>query len=185
MRWSLETGYIHNPSNLAFWIVTSRPYQFLVNDLQHTIPLGFKWCVLRIGKIQKQSGIYVGGGFLWTPSRSYQEINGFRLAGLSRVSKNRIDTILVENQSFTTGRAKIEWEGSLEVVGRVGNHFELVGFGRFGYVGHSALASNSELSINRISQNISIATLRPSTYYFGVSVRFLYGLKNAYRSRYE
>lgn len=185
LRWSLEMGYIHNPSNLAFWVNASRPEQFLVNDLQHTIPLRLKWRVLRIGKIQKLSGIYLGTGFLWTPSRRRQQITGFQLVGLSRASRNRIDTILVENQSFTTGRAQLEWEGSVEFVGRVAQHIEIVGFGRIGYAGASALSSHSEYFINRTSQNTSMATLLPRTYYFGLSVRYLYKLKNVYWSRFE
>ncbi|MEZ4902625.1 MAG: hypothetical protein R2822_13190 [Spirosomataceae bacterium] len=113
LRWSLETGYIHNPSNLVLWVNTSRPFQFFVKDLQHTIPLRFKWRVFKIGKIQKQSGLYIGTGLLWTPSRIRQQLDGFRLVGFAKASRNQVDTILVENKSFTTGQAKLEWEGSV------------------------------------------------------------------------
>lgn len=187
MRWSLETGYIRNPSNLILLVNTTRPFRVTVNDLQHTIPVRFKWRVFRLGNVQKKSGMYVGGGLLWTPTRKRNEIDGFQLGGLSRVSGSRtkFDTLIVENHSFTTGRAKLELEGSLEFVGRVGQHFELVSFGRVSYAGASALESQSELFVNNYSQSISITALRPVSYHFGVAIRYLYGLRNSYRSRFE
>ncbi|MFN8344532.1 MAG: hypothetical protein U0X91_05995 [Spirosomataceae bacterium] len=187
LRWSIETGYIRNPSNLTLFVNATRPFPFTVNDLQHTIPMRFKWRVFRLGNVLKKSGMYVGGGFLWTPTRQRKEIDGFQLGGLTRASGSRtkLDTIIVENQSFTTGRAKIELEGSLEFVGRVGQHFELVSYGRVSYAGASALESRSELFLNNYSQSISFAALRPVSYHFGVAVRYLYGLRNSYRSRFE
>ena len=187
LRWSLETGYIRNPSNLILFVNSTRPFPFSVKDLQHTIPVRFKWRVLRLGNVQKKSGMYLGGGLLWTPTRKQKEIEGFQLGGLSRASGSRtkLDTLIVENRSFTTGRAKLELEGSLEFVGRIGQHFELVGYGRVSYAGSSALESKSELFVNNYSQSISIATLRPVSYHFGVAIRYLYGLQNSYRSRFE
>ena len=187
LRWSIETGYIRNPSNLILIVNTTRPFSFTVNDLQHTLPLRFKWRVFRLGNVLKKSGMYVGGGLLWTPTRKRNEIDGFQLGGLIRASGSgtKLDTIIVENQSFTTGRAKLELEGSLEFVGRVGRHFELVSYGRVSYTGASALESRSELFLNNYSQSISLATLRPISYHFGVAIRYLYGLRNSYRSRYE
>ncbi len=180
LQWAIESGYIRNPSSIILGVNTTRPFTFHIEDLQHSIPFRFKWRLLRLGTIQKKSGIYVGGGLLWTPTRKRTEINSFQLAGLSRVAG-----LAVENYSFTTGKAKLELEGSIEFVGRISQYFEILGYGRLSYANRSALESKTELFVNTLLQNTSVATLRPVSYQFGVTLRYLYGLKNIYRSEFE
>lgn len=185
LRWTIETGYIRNPSTIILAVNSSRPFPFRIDDYQHSIPFRFKWRVFRLGNVQKQSGMYVGGGFVWTPTRKRKDLDGFQLSGLSRVSRTQFDTLIVENNTFVTGKAKVELEGSIEFVGRLSPHFEILGYGRVSYAAASALESKTELFVNNLSQSISVATLRPVTYQFGMAIRYLYGLKNNYRSRFE
>ncbi len=187
LKWGIETGYIRNPSRMQLTINSSRPFVYRIEDLQHSIPFRFKWRLLRFGTIQKRSGMYVGAGMVWTPTRKRTQINQFNLAGLARVngSRTQFDTLIVENYSYTTGKAKLEWEANLEFVGRVSQHFEIVAYGRTTIAPASSLESRSELFINRLSQSVSIATLKPLTYQFGITFRYLYGFMNAYRSEYE
>jgi len=187
LKWGVETGYVRNPSRMVLAINSARPFVYRVEDLQHSIPFRFKYRVLRFGNVLKKSGIYLGTGFVWTPTRNRTQINQFDLAGLARVSGSRtqFDTLIVENYSFTTGKAKIEWEGNLEFVGRISQHFEIVAYGRATIAPASSLESKSELFVNRLSQSTSIATLRPVSYQFGLTFRYLYGFMNAYRSEYD
>lgn len=185
LRWTVETGYIQNPSTIVLAVNSSVPFPFRIEDRQHSIPFRFKWRVFRLGNVQKQSGMYVGGGFIWTPTRQRKDLEGFRLSGLSRISRTQFDTLFVENNSQVTGKAKLELEGNLEFVGRLSPHFEFVGYGRVSYAGVSPIESKTELFVNNLSQTISWATLRPVTYQFGIAFRYLYGLKNTYRSRFE
>lgn len=185
LRWIVETGYIQNPSTIVLAVSSSVPFPFSIEDRQHSIPFRFKWRVFRLGNVQKQSGMYVGGGFVWTPTRQRKDLEGFRLSGLSRISRTQFDTLIVENNSQVTGKAKLELEGNLEFVGRLSPHFEFVGYGRVSYAGASPIESKTELFVNNLSQTISWATLRPVTYQFGIAFRYLYGLKNNYRSRFE
>lgn len=185
LRWTVETGYIQNPSTIVLAVNSSVPFPFRIEDRQHSIPFRFKWRVFRLGNVQKQSGMYLGGGFVWTPTRQRKDLEGFQLSGLSRISRTQFDTLFVVNNSFVTGKAKVELEGSIEFVGRLSPHFEILGYGRINYAGASPIESKTELFVNNLSQTISWATLRPVTYQFGIAVRYLYGLKNNYRSRFE
>ncbi|WP_428660465.1 hypothetical protein [Runella sp.] len=187
LQWSIESGYIHNPSNAFLLVNAVRGFRVRVNELQHSIPLRFKWRLFRLGVVQKQSGIYIGGGVLWTPSRKYEVTEAFSLAGLTRSSGSRtsLDTILVENQTFSTGKAKLELEGSLEFVGRVATHIEFVAYGRVHYAGASALRSDSQFYINHIREASSSLILRPVSYQFGIAIRYIYGMRKEYRSRFE
>lgn len=186
LRWTLETGYIRNPSNAYLRVNAVRGFPVRVNELEHSIPLRFKWRVLRLGHVLKQSGIYVGGGLLWTPTRKRQNVDTFVLTGLTRSgSSGTRDTLLVENQTFSTGKAKLELEGSLEFVGRVSSHIEVVAYGRAHYAGASALRSDSQFYINRLIEASSSLTLRPVSYQFGVAIRYIYARRNVYRSRFE
>lgn len=187
LKWGIETGYIRNPSRMVLAINSARPFVYRIEDLQHSIPLRFKWRVFRLGRIQKKSGMYVGAGFVWTPTRNRTQINQFDLAGLARVSGSRtqFDTLIVENYAYTTGKAKLEWEGNLEFVGRISQHFEIVAYGRATLAPASSIESRTELFINRISQSTSVASLKPMTYQFGITFRYLYGFMNTYRSAYE
>ena len=187
LRWSIESGYIRNPSNTIMRVNAFRGFTVRVNELEHSIPLRFKWRILRLGNVLKQSGIYVGAGILWTPTRKRQDAETFLLTGLTRSSGagNAPDTLLVENQTFSTGKSKLEPEVSLEFVGRVSTHLEIVAFGRVHYAGASALRSDSQLYINRLIESTSSLTLRPVSYQFGVAIRYIYGMRNLYRSRFE
>ncbi len=187
LKWAIESGYIRNPSNAWLQVRAIQPFRVRVNDLQHSIPVRFKWRLFRMGIVQKQSGVYIGGGLLWTPTRKREEPYRFQLAGLTRSAGSHLppDTVLVESQSFTSGRAKLELEGSLEFVGRVSRHFELVAYGRVHYAGASALRSDAQFYINQVLDATSSLTLRPVSYQFGVAVRYLYGMRRNYHSRFE
>ncbi len=187
LRWSVESGYIRNPSNAYLRVNAFRSFRVRVNELEHSIPLRFKWRILRLGHVLKQSGIYIGGGILWTPTRKWQNAETFVLTGLTRSSGSGStpDTILVENQTFSTGKVKLELEGSLEFVGRVSPHIELVAYGRTHYSNASALRSDSQFYINRLIEASSSLTLRPVSYQFGVAIRYIYSIRNTYRSRFE
>jgi len=190
LRWAFESGYIQDPTNAFLYFFTTRGRAIShLNDLSHTIPLRVKRRVLRIGNVQKQSGIYIGTGVLVSPFEQPKNLEKFNLLiGYTRVEGSnplRFDTLVVRSQSLVTGRNKLALEGSLEFVGRIARHWELVSYGRVRYTPNSALRSESILYLNSFEENKTALSLHPWSVQFGIAIRYLYTIKNAYRSRYE
>lgn len=189
-RWAVESGYGRTPTNalLAFFTARRR-FTIPLNDLSVFIPLRIKYRVVKIGKIQKLSGVYVGLGALWMPSRNAATIERFNtLIGYRRIPDTTpalFDTLVLRHNAFLTGNAKIEWEGSVELVGRVARRWELVGYGRVQYASNSVLQATTELVVNGKLEQSSVLNIKPISYQFGVAVRFLYGFKSQYRSRFD
>lgn len=185
LKWALEMGYTRNPSNALMGVRASPSFRYRITDLQHSIPLRFKWRVVKLGFVQKRSGIYVSGGVVWTPTRKLQTLKQFQLYGLSRSgAHNGVDTLIVENESYTTGRAKVELEGGLEFVGRIGKKFEIVAYGRMLYGKSAALESTTQLFVNGVEENKSVLSLQPKSYQFGVALRYLF-VRDTYHSNYD
>ena len=188
-RWAVESGYVRNPVSGYLFVVGQRTLRYLWQDLQITIPLRFKWRLFKIGTVQKVSGLYVGGGLLFSPGRrSGQSIGGFQVTGLTRIANTRpaqFDTLLFVNNTYLTGRGKIEYETSVEFVGRVSKSFEIVTFVRATLAGGSIFQSDTQLIVNQQIQARSALTINPFSYQFGMSFRYLYQSRNVYRSRFD
>ncbi|MCU0341024.1 MAG: hypothetical protein MUE30_14175 [Spirosomaceae bacterium] len=190
LRWAVEAGYGRTPTNalLAFFTARRR-FTLPLNENAVFIPLRFKYRVLRIGKIQKLSGLYAGVGALWMPTRKSTTIERFNtLIGYRRVADTtpaQFDTLVVQHETVLTGKPKMAWEGSVELVGRIARRWELVAYGRAHYAFRSPMEANTQLLINRQTTATSLLTIRPLSYQFGVAVRFLYNLQDQYRSRFD
>ena len=187
--WAFETGYLRNPVSGYLFVVGQRTSRYLWRDWQTTIPLRFKWRLFKIGSVQKLSGLFMGAGVLVSPERgSGQRIGGFSLTGFSRlpnVVPPQFDTIQFINNTYLTGRGKVEWEANVEFVGRLSRRFELVAFVRATLANAPIFRSDTRLVINQKLQSNSTLQLNPFSYQFGMSFRYLYQSRNIYRSQYD
>jgi hypothetical protein len=185
-KWMIESGYGQLPSNTRM-LIRNLPTAFRWKALPPTIPLRFKQRLLKIGTVRKLSGLYATVGVVWQPLTKTR-LGGFDLNGFTVVPNVRpvkFDTVQILNESFASGRPKLQLEAGVEFVGRVSKSFELVLTARANYASQSLIDSNTKLLINNKLQTESFVTVSPLSYQFGFGVRYLYSFKNEFKSRFE
>lgn len=173
--WAVETGYTRAPIHLNITIANNtNPLVFNYLNNGYGIPVRIKRRLGSGKKAANGTGFWLTGG-AWLIPNGNGQTGDFHLIGYSYLSRNRIDTIRLNNSTTIGKRITGIAELGLDYTTRLSSNFEM-GFYIRKYWGlGNALQSELVYTTNNTATQRATITADGTGWGFGIALRYIYG----------
>lgn len=183
-RWMFETGYYRTNVEMITQVNVRGVPDFRWQTKYTAIPLRAKRKLLSIGKIEKESGFYWEVGTLAFLPAKDEQIGSFTFRALRSLGQGiPADTLTLNQKTTVNGGAKLLLETGLDLNIKLLPRWDIGFYGRATLGLGEILRGEATFSGKTISTLNALHTARGNGYYFGMSIRYNYLIRDQYKSR--
>lgn len=186
-KWALETGYYPNQNRLILLVNADRGAIHVISSGKlNTLPLRYKKNIFTIDKTTKTATIWLGGGLLFSPNYKNKEVDNFILEGRDgRYDGNQYvyDTLKLNGQTFVSPKSLVQFEGTLELQGRISD-FLTISVNIKGIIApKSAIYSDINYLVNSEIKAVSTHYSMPVNFMAGLVLRYEFARMIKYKPK--
>jgi hypothetical protein len=178
-KWMAEVGLTKYSLGYGILVATSPVGRYYFQAKQLVVPIRYKKKIITIGKVQKQSGLFLGVGLINFMPVNSESLGGFnnRIAVLSRTGR---DTILLKNQTSFSGKFNTMIEVSADLNIYVSKRIDISIFGRYQYGFTPVVESNFQYTFNSQPTVFFQANTFANSFNYGFCLKYNYAVKKNY-----
>ncbi|MFD2936507.1 hypothetical protein [Spirosoma flavum] len=173
--WAVEVGYTRAPIHLNITIANSNdPLVFNYTNSGYGIPLRIKRRIGSGSRSANGTGFWVTGG-AWLIPNGNGQTGDFRLIGYTYHSRNRTDTLRLNNSTTIFKRVTGVAELGIDYTTRLSPTIELGFYARKYWGLGNALRSDLVYTVNNSAKQQATITADGTGWGFGLALRYIYG----------
>lgn len=183
-RWMFETGYYRTNVEMITQVNVRGVPDFRWQTKYTAIPLRVKRKLISIGKIEKESGFYWEVGTLAFLPAKDEQIGSFTFKALRTLGQGiPPDTLTLNQKTTVNGGAKLLLETGLDLNIKLLPRWDIGLYGRATLGLGEIIRGDASFSGKSITGLNAVQTARGNGYYFGMSIRYSYLMRDQYKSR--
>ena len=183
-KWMAEIGL--SKYNFGYGLIVSTfplgRYYFLSKQL--TVPIRFKYKILTIGKVIKQSGLFLGAGLVNLMPVNAESLGGFNSKIIS-LGRGTRDSISLKNNTSFAGKFRTMLEASAELNIYASKRIDFSIFGRYQLGFSPIVQSEMQYTFNNQPTVFFQAKTLGSGFNYGFCIKYNYSVKQNYEREGE